>query len=125
MAGPGGMLNLNGSLTKMGVQYSTIWSERFDDAFFLNGIRQWLREGKIDHDLSHVRALTVDQLPASERQLGEALAAQLKRDKAIMGVFDEGCMGMYNSIIEDEMLNATGLYKERLSQSALVARCSR
>ena len=29
-------------------------------------------------------------------------------------------MGMYNAIIDDEMLNPTGLYKERLSQSALV-----
>src|SRR5437870_12407238 len=29
-----GLLNLNGSLTKAGVQYSTIWSERFDDPFF-------------------------------------------------------------------------------------------
>jgi hypothetical protein len=30
-------------------------------------------------------------------------------------------MGMYNAIIDDEMLNAAGIYKERLSQSALVA----
>jgi hypothetical protein len=30
-------------------------------------------------------------------------------------------MGMYNAIIDDELLNPTGLYKERLSQSALVA----
>ena len=28
-----GMLNLNGSLTKAGVQYSTIWSEDFSDDF--------------------------------------------------------------------------------------------
>ena len=45
-----GMLNLNASLTKAGVAYSTIWSEDFTDDFFLAGIRQWLREGKIDHD---------------------------------------------------------------------------
>jgi hypothetical protein len=116
-----GMLNLNGSLSKMGVPYSTIWSEDFTDDFFVNGIRQWLREGKIDHDLSHVRALNLDGLPADERALGEALAAQLNREKAILGVFDEGCMGMYNAIIDDELLNPTGVYKERLSQSALVA----
>ncbi len=116
-----GMLNLNASLTKMGVRYSSIWSENFDDAFFLKGIRQWIREGKIDHDTSHVRPLVVSQLPADERALGEALAAQLNREKAIIGIFDEGCMGMYNAIIDDEMLNPTGIYKERLSQSALVA----
>lgn len=36
-----------------------------------------------------------------------------------MGIFDEGCMGMYNAIIPDELLFQTGVYKERLSQSAL------
>jgi hypothetical protein len=30
-------------------------------------------------------------------------------------------MGMYNAILDDELLNQTGVYKERLSQSALVA----
>ncbi len=30
-------------------------------------------------------------------------------------------MGMYNAIIDDELLNPTGIFKERLSQSALVA----
>ena len=31
-------------------------------------------------------------------------------------------MGMYNAIIDDELLNPIGVFKERLSQSALVAR---
>ena len=30
-------------------------------------------------------------------------------------------MGMYNAIIDDELLNPLGIYKERLSQSALYA----
>jgi hypothetical protein len=38
-----------------------------------------------------------------------------------MGVFDEGCMGMFNAIIPDHLLFSTGVYKERLSQSALYA----
>lgn len=116
-----GLLNLNGSLTKMGVKYSTIWSVDFTDEYFLRGIRQWLREGKIDHDLSHVRDLDPARLPAAEAALGRALARQIAHDKAILGIFDEGCMGMYNAIIDDELLNPAGLYKERLSQSALVA----
>jgi len=116
-----GLLNLNGSLTKMGVNYSSIWSIDFTDEFFLNGIRQWLREGKITHDTSHVRDLNPAALPSAEAELGQALARQLRHDKAILGVFDEGCMGMYNAIIDDELLNPTGIYKERLSQSALVA----
>lgn len=116
-----GLLNLNGSLTKMGVRYSTIWSKDFTDEFFLKGIRQWIKEGTITHDTSHVRDLNPSHLPKDEAELGVALAHQLKRQKAILGIFDEGCMGMYNAIIDDELLNPTGIYKERLSQSALVA----
>jgi hypothetical protein len=116
-----GMLNLNGSLTKMGVKYSTLWSENFQDDFFRKGLRQWLRKGKIKHDASHVRKLDAGKLPDAERALGEALAQQLMRDKAIIGIFDEGCMGMYNAVIDDELLNPCGIYKERLSQSGLVA----
>ena len=116
-----GLLNLNGSLTKMGVTYSTIWSEDFEDGFFLTGIRQWLQEGTITHDTSHVRDLDPARLPGEEFQLGLALAKQLRNDKAILGIFDEGSMGMYNAIIDDELLNPCGIYKERLSQSALLA----
>jgi hypothetical protein len=116
-----GLLNLNGSLTKMGVKYSSIWSVDFTDDFFLNGIREWLASGKITHDNSHVREVDFGQLSGEEVALGRALAQQLQHDKAIIGIFDEGCMGMYNAIIDDELLNPTGIYKERLSQSGLVA----
>ena len=116
-----GLLNLNGCLTKMGVKYSTLWSENFDDAFFLDGLRQWISSGTILHDTRHVRDLNPASLPAAQRELGQTLAHDLRRRKAILGIFDEGCMGMYNAIIEDELLNACGIYKERLSQSALVA----
>ena len=115
-----GMLGLNGGLTKMGKPYSTIWSVDFTDTWFLDGVKQWVESGTITHDASHVRDLPT--LAASdEKALGEALAAQLKTDKAIFGVFDEGCMGMYNAIIDDELMNPLGIYKERLSQSALWA----
>ncbi len=116
-----GMLNLNGCLHKAGVKFSTLWSKDFDDDFFRKGLRQWLKEKKVDRDLRHVRQLDSARLPQPEKELGIALARQLKARKAILGVFDEGCMGMYNAIIEDSLLNPTGVYKERLSQSALVA----
>jgi hypothetical protein len=120
-----GMLNLNGSLHKAGVTFSTIWSKDFQDEFFLRGLRQWLKEHRIDHDQSHVHELELTSLPQPERDLGEALARHLQSSKAILGIFDEGCMGMYNAIIEDYLLNPTGIYKERLSQSALVAAMER
>ncbi len=116
-----GLLNLNGSLTKANVAYSTIWSEDYSDDFALDALRQWLDSGSVDHDTSHVHTIEASVLPRSERDLGAAVAAELRSRKAILGVFDEGCMGMYNAIIDDELLNPMGLYKERLSQSALLA----
>ncbi len=86
------------------------------------GCRNGLRTATVTHDLSHVRDLDLKALPASARSTGEELAAKLLKHKAILGVFDEGCMGMYNAIIDDELLNPLGVFKERLSQSALVAR---
>ncbi|MGB7156658.1 MAG: hypothetical protein WBD40_01250 [Tepidisphaeraceae bacterium] len=114
-----GMLNLNGSLTKAGVKYTTLWSDDFTDERFTSQLKAWLSGGKFKHKPGHVTRLKNVKLPGKERKLGEALAGQLMRDKAIMGVFDEGCMGMFNAIIPDSLLNPTGVYKERLSQSAL------
>ncbi len=116
-----GLLNLNACLAKMGVSYSSLWSQDFTDDFFTRGLQEWLTTWKVTHDLSHVRDLNLEDLPKPEKELGEALAGQLRFEKAILGIFDEGCMGMYNAIIEDELLNPMGIYKERLSQSALIA----
>jgi len=114
-----GMLNLNGSLTKAGKKYSTLWGEDFSDPAFAKSLARWLEKGKLRHPTDHVTALADVKMPKHLRRLGAALAAQLQRQKAIMGVFDEGCMGMFNAIVPDHLLNPTGVYKERLSQSAL------
>lgn len=114
-----GMLNLNGSLTKAGVKYSTLWSETFEDDYFRRQLATWLRTGTCRHRTAHVRPLARATMPARARAVGARLAADLRRRKSIMGVFDEGCMGMYNAIIPDELLFPCGVYKERLSQSSL------
>jgi hypothetical protein len=114
-----GMLNLNGSLTKAGVRYSTLWGEDFQDESFRHRLNRWLVKGKLRHDRDHVTRFRDVKVGADERRLGEALADQLQTEKAVMGVFDEGCMGMFNAIIPDHLLHPTGVYKERLSQSAL------
>ena len=116
-----GMLNLNGSLTKASIRYSSLWSEDFTDSFFRDGLRQWLAEGTVTHDQSHVKDLRLLKLPLADEQIGKRAARELKQQKAILGVFDEGCMGMFNAIIPDELLHPTGLFKERLSQSTLFA----
>ena len=115
-----GMLNLNGSLTKAGRKYSTLWSEDFTDKF----VRPQPRAAGSTRARSSTRPTTSRRwqnvkVPGEERRLGAALAEQLRREKAIMGVFDEGCMGMFNAIIPDHLLHPTGVFKERLSQSAL------
>ena len=116
-----GMLNLNASMTKAGVKYSSLWSEDFSDNFFEEGLRQWLKAGTLAHDQSHVLDFTDVKMPAAEEKFGRVFGRQFKERKAIIGVFDEGCMGMFNAIIPDELLHPTGLFKERLSQSALFA----
>ena len=121
-----GMLNLNGSLTKAGAEYATLWSDDFTDEKFLRGLKGWLAKGPsgVKHDMSHVRPLAKVQgkLPVTALKFGQAFARKFRAKKAILGVFDEGCMGMFNAIIPDELLHPTGVFKERLSQSTLFAR---
>src|SRR5882757_7500075 len=49
-----GLLNLNGSLVKAGVPFSTLWSENFDDEYFLSKLKQWTQQKNVTHDVSHV-----------------------------------------------------------------------
>lgn len=114
-----GLLNLNGSLTKAGVKFSSIWSVDFEDRFFLEGQKSWLETGTIDHDVTHVNPFDASSVSGEDGALARQIAGSLRQDKSIMGVFDEGCMGMYNAIIPDELLMPMGVFKERLSQSAL------
>ena len=116
-----GLLNLNASLRKAGRPFDTLWSETFDDDLFLNGLEAWLDGRSVDHDRSHARPFEAVAISPILSDVGRSLAQTLRRDKAILGVFDEGCMGMYNAIIPDELLHPLGVFKERLSQSALVA----
>jgi len=117
-----GMLNLNGSLTKAGVKYSTLWSENFsEDPAFQKKLKTWLDTGEVKHPTAHVKKYNGRQTAPRLRKVADKIATDLDRNKAIMGVFDEFCMGMYNAAIPDELLFQTGVYKEQLSQSALYA----
>ena len=116
-----GMLNLNGSLTKAGVTYDTLWSEKFTDEFFLRNLERWLGGNRVAHDSSHVKKFDSKKVPEQPARVGSAIATELLSKKAVLGIFDEGCMGMYNAIIPDELLHPMGIFKERLSQSALYA----
>ena len=67
-----GMLNLNGSLTKAGVKYSTIWSETFTDDFFRDYLMCWLRDGHAKHKTPHVAKWKEVQIGSKEKKLGHA-----------------------------------------------------
>src|SRR5690606_10928271 len=116
-----GMLNLNGSLTKAGVEYSSLWSKDFTDDFFISKLKEWLDTGNIEHDFSHVHPYSSLNLSPQEEKIGKDFAKEFRQRKAIMGVFDEGCMGMFNAIVPDDLLHKTGVFKERLSQCSLYA----
>ena len=66
-----GLLNLNGSLSKAGIKFSSLWSENFDDDYFRRGLGKWLKTGKIKHDASHVRPLASVKMPASQPESGQ------------------------------------------------------
>jgi len=80
-----------------------------------------LNNGFIQHQQNHVKLFNEVSITAADAAIGKNFAATFRKHKAIMGVFDEGCMGMFNAIIPDDVLHATDVYKERLSQSALYA----
>lgn len=124
-----GMLNLNGSLTKAGVKFSSLWSEDFgDDDQFKAKLSDWLGGKGFKWNTRHAEKMAAKLKKAGKRlpksagdaeKIGVTFAEQFKAGKQIMGVFDEGCMGMFNAIIPDHLLHPTGMFKERLSQSAL------
>src|SRR5204862_3929955 len=75
-----GMLNLNGSLTKAGVNYSTIWSEDFSSTDFSQQLARFLSSGKYKHRFDHVTPLKKVKIPGKQRKLGEQLAQELQHD---------------------------------------------
>jgi len=114
-----GLLNLNGCLIKANREFSTLWSVDFTDDWFLTRLETWLEKGKVKHENAHVKKFKERKISDADKKLGEELARKLRDSKPIMGIFDEGCMGMYNALIQDELLFQLGIFKERLSQSAL------
>ncbi len=101
-----GMLNLNGSSDEGRRALRQLWSVDFTDDFFLSNLRRWLRGEPLVHDTSHVHATQWLALTRRTRKKSDASwPGSCIQNKAILGIFDEGCMGMYNAIIPDELLH--------------------
>ena len=116
-----GMLNLNGSLTKAGVKYSTLWSEDFTDPTFCQVARTLARQREAAaHDRRTSRRwhdVKVAQGTAPARRgAGRAIAAARKPSWACSTKAAWACS---TPSFPTNCCNPTGVYKERLSQSAL------
>jgi hypothetical protein len=121
-----GMLNLAGSLTSLGRRYSRLWSESFDDEFFMNGLRTWLETGEIEHDLGHLTEITANHplMQTEAGKVGAEVGDWSLRHKEIMGLFDTFCMGMVNGVFPMKALYSIGIPIESLSQSDLLVEMS-
>jgi len=118
-----GMLCMAGTLTSLGRACSRLWSENFDDEFFIEGLRTWLETGRLDHDISYLHAIPPDHAVTKTQAgaLGKAVGEYVLRHKDIIGLFDPLCMGMMNGVFPLQALCEIGLPLESLSQSALLA----
>jgi len=117
-----GMLCLAGTLTGLGRAYSRLWSETFDDAFFLAGLKSWLETGTIVHDVSHLHDVDASHplMQSEAGKVGAAIARHSLRTKEIIGLFDSFCMGMMNGVFPQKALAKVGIPLESLSQSDLL-----
>ena len=118
-----GMLNMAGTLNSLGKHCSRLWSENFDDAFFLRGLGEWLTSGFIEHDADYLHPIASDHpvMHSIAGQLGKQVGEHILRHKEIMGLFDTFCMGMINGVFPQQALVDIGMPLEGLSQSALLA----
>jgi L-fucose isomerase-like protein len=122
-----GMLNMAGTLNSLGKFCSRLWSENFDDAFFLRALNEWLTEGHIEHDTSYLHPIGADHAVMSTvpGKIGRRVGEYVLRHKEIMGLFDTFCMGMINGVFPQQALVDIGMPMEGLSQSALLEEMSR
>ncbi len=116
------LLNHSGTLDRLCVKHSRIWSDDFvKDEGFMKNLEKWVRKGEIVYSDAHVVSADKLNLSKAAMKLGGDLAADILREKRIMGQFDPGCMGMLNAVINPAKLGAIGMPVEYLNQSDLVA----
>jgi len=111
-----------GTLNSLGRPASRLWSENFDDDFFLAGLKSWLETGKIEHDLSYLKPVDASHpvMGTPAGKIGAEVGRHILRHKEIIGLFDSFCMGMINGVFPQKALVDIGMPMESLSQSALL-----
>ncbi|MFV0431695.1 MAG: signal transduction protein [Alphaproteobacteria bacterium] len=116
-----GALCLSGTLNSLECKHSRLWSENFNDNFFIDGLKSWVKTGEIHHDLSYLKPVSDDThlLKTEAGEFGKNLGEWVLQNKEIMGIFDSFCMGMINGVFPQKALCDIGMPMEGLSQSAL------
>ncbi|WP_413736337.1 signal transduction protein [Sodalis sp. RH21] len=117
-----GMLCMAGTLTSLGVTYSRLWSEHFDDELFYQGLTTWLRDGGLSHKTQYLHDIkpTHPLMASPAGQIGRQAGEYILRNQAIIGLFDTFCMGMINGVFPLQAMVGVGIPLESLSQSALL-----
>lgn len=116
------LLNHSASLDRLCVKHSRIWSDSFlSDDYFMKKLEEWCKSGKVTHSEKHVTDAANLKLSPAAKRFGNALAADIFKNRRIMGQFDPGCMGMLNAVMDPGKLGAAGMPIEYLNQSDLVA----
>ncbi|HOZ45572.1 MAG TPA: fucose isomerase [Candidatus Hydrogenedentes bacterium] len=116
------LLNHSATLDRLNVKHSRIWTEDFaKDDVFMGRLAEWLKGGSIKYSTAHLTDGNRVKLSAAARKLGKELAADILKERRVMGQFDPGCMGMLNAVIDPAKLGAVGMPIEYLNQSDLLA----
>lgn len=116
------LLNHAGTLERLGVEHSRLWSEDFaTDAYFMKKLEQFVTAGKVTHSQSHVADAAKLKFSAKANKFGAALAKDILTKRRILGQLDPGCMGMLNAVMDPAKLGAVGMPIEYLNQSDLLA----
>ena len=116
------LLNHAGTLERLGVKHSRLWTDGFaDDPKFMKELDTWCARGEIRRSTSHLTDAAKLEIPDEANRFGEDLARDILRHKRIMGQLDPGCMGMLNAVMNPAKLGRIGMPLELLNQSDLVA----
>lgn len=116
------LLNHSGSLDRLGVKHSRLWSETFsEDATFMKKLATWCKTRIIKHSMRHLTDAKKLKLSTKATKFGEKYAKDIRTERRIMGQFDPCSMGMLNTVMDPGKLGALGMPFEYLNQSDLLA----
>ncbi len=116
------LLNHSATLDRVNVKHSRLWTEDFSkDPVFMEKLEQWVKTGTVKHSMAHLSNANKLKLSPDAAKLGESLAADILKNRRIMGQFDPGCMGMLNAVLDPAKTGAIGMPIEYLNQSDLLA----